>query len=274
LGGNNIGDEYANQSAKRKFYWRDTQIRLTGQTVTILQTAFFIDWFGIAEWKQHLTPDSKKWTSTNFPDELFTAAGALLTAGSRSENRIFSDGIIPTQIIYSAPDDVNREKVKNAFLKMITDAKKYVYIQTPYFIPDEVFTCALKIAAYTGVDVRIMIPETWDKPYVKAASYGYVRDLLSVGIRFFHYPGFIHAKSIAVDDAISSIGTVNIDTRSFILHFELTALMYDEQVTRKNREIFLADEAKCTEAQKKWFDSRTPLVKAWWGFCKLFSPFM
>jgi cardiolipin synthase len=119
-----------------------------------------------------------------------------------------------------------------------------------------------------------MIPGDWDKSYVKAASYGYVRDLLRDGIRFFHYPGFIHAKTIVIDGAISSIGTVNIDTRSFNLHFEVTALFYDTEFAEHNREIFTTDEAKCTEAQQNWYDSRHFWVKAWWGFCKLFSPFM
>jgi cardiolipin synthase len=274
LGGNNIGDEYANRSKKRSYYWRDTQIRLTGASVAMLQTAFLVDWFGIAEWKKPLNVRMKGWKQPAYPDELLNANNVLLAAGAKTLERIFTRGIIPTQIIYSAPDDVNREKIKNAFLKMITAAKKYVYIQTPYFIPDEVFLSALKIAAYSGVDVRIMIPGAWDKIYVKAASYGYVRDLLRDGIRFFHYPGFIHAKSIVIDDAISSIGTVNIDTRSFNLHFEVTALFYDTALGEHNRSIFSADQSKCTEARLSWFDSRPFWVKAWWGFCKLFSPFM
>jgi cardiolipin synthase len=267
LGGNNIGDEYANRSAKHKYYWRDTQIRLTGASVAMLKTAFLVDWFGIAEWKKPLN-------QRTISEEQPNSSADLHAADIKTREQLFTRGIIPTQIIYSAPDDVNREKIKNAFLKMITAAKKYVYIQTPYFIPDEVFLSALKIAAYSGVDVRIMIPGKWDKPYVKAASYGYVRDLLRDGIRFFHYPGFVHAKSIVIDDAISSIGTVNIDTRSFNLHFEVTALFYDTALAEHNRNIFTADEAKCAEAQQNWYDSRHFWVKAGWGFCKLFSPFM
>jgi cardiolipin synthase len=274
LGGNNIGDEYANQSAKPRFYWRDTQLRLTGPSVTVLRAFFLVDWYGIAEWKNRLPPSKNKRAVGNYPSELFSAGGALLNAGTRSFNQLCADGAIPTQIIYSAPDDVNREKIKNSFIKMISAAKRYVYIQTPYFMPDEVFASALKIAAYSGVDVRVMIPGKWDKSYVKAASFGYVRDLLREGVRFFHYPGFIHAKSITVDDDISSIGTVNIDSRSFHLHFEVSALLYDKSIAKQNRAIFLNDQKECQEARLAWYDSRNPFVKAQWGFCKLFSPFM
>ncbi|MDR3284024.1 MAG: cardiolipin synthase [Treponema sp.] len=274
LGGNNIGDEYANQAAKPRFYWRDTQLRLTGASVAVLRTLFLVDWYGIAEWKNRLPPSAKKRTVSNYPTQLTAAGRTLLNAGKRSFGQLQNGGAIPTQIIYSAPDDVNRDKIKNAFVKMISAAKKYVYIQTPYFMPDEVFATALKIAAYSGVDVRVMIPGTWDKSYVKAASSGFVRDMLREGVRFFHYPGFIHAKSITVDDGISSIGTVNIDSRSFHLHFEVSALLYDKSIAQQNRTIFLSDQKECAEARQDWYDSRNPFVKAWWGFCKLFSPFM
>ena len=133
---------------------------------------------------------------------------------------------------------------------------------------------AVTTAAESGVDVRVMIPGTPDKPYVYYSTMSYMGELLEAGVRVFLYPGFIHSKSIAVDDEISTIGTTNIDMRSFQLHFELNAFMYDENTCRDCRRIFSEDEKKCTELTVGAYQKRGLKNVMLEGFFRLFSPIM
>lgn len=274
-GGMNIGNEYANISRKRRHLtWRDTSVRITGASVFSLQTVFLIDWYSVSAWKSRsrtieeagsyfpptLADELKNGYSANWQEQFFTE---LLTPGN-----------IPTQIITSGPNGKHQVQIEDVLIKIITSAKKQVLIQTPYFTPDEQFISALKTAVYSGVDVRIMIPRDWDKFYMKAASYQFVRDLQGIGIKFFQYPGFIHAKTLTADRKISSIGTANIDCRSFQLHFEVTALFYDESFASRTAALFQTDQEKSHQIEYGEFDKKPSIVRGLWSFCKLFTPLM
>lgn len=270
IGGHNIGDEYAGLTPMRRLRnigrWRDTQARFTGTSVALAQALFLTDWSSVAA------------SGDSSPEELaryFSHAGSF-KRGADEQNealfaRVFDKGAIPTQIVAAGPDDAHGSGMEDLFIKLIASAARYVYIQTPYFVPTKAISETLKVAAASGVDVRVMLPERWDKFYVKAASYSFVRELLTFGIRFFHYQGFIHAKTVVVDDAVTSIGSTNLDPRSFSLHYEVSALFYDAGVAVHNRGIFLADERQCREAQREAYERCFFAVRAWRGFFRLFS---
>jgi len=145
---------------------------------------------------------------------------------------------------------------------MISSAKKNIYIQTPYFVPDDSILEALKMAAFSGVDVRIMIPCMPDHMFVYWATYSYVGILLDAGARIFIYDdGFLHAKTICVDGEVASIGSANFDIRSFRLNFETNAFIYDASEVYKLEAIFETDMTKCRELTKQLYRNRPMSVK-------------
>ncbi|MBP5436717.1 MAG: PLDc N-terminal domain-containing protein [Treponema sp.] len=181
---------------------------------------------------------------------------------------------IPTQIVTAGPNEKHKANIEDTFIRMIMSARKNIFIQTPYFTPDEGFYTVLKLAAYTGIKVRIMIPSQWDKFFMKAASYEFAREMCAEGVEFYLYPGFIHSKMMTVDGKISSIGTTNIDVRSFRLLFEENAIFYDKNFTAECERIFAEDMELCRRVTKEDFDKRFILKRAWGSFCKLFSPLL
>lgn len=245
VGGFNIGDEYLGEN-KKFGYWRDTHLQITGSAVDSLQQRFLLDWRYASEEK--ITFDKKY-----FPNK-------------------HSKGQIGIQIVSSGPDS-EWEQIKNGYIKMIHSAKKSVYIQTPYFIPDESILEALKIASLSGVDVRIMIPNKPDHPFVYWASLCYIGELLKSGVRSYTYnKGFIHSKTIVVDGAISSVGTANMDVRSFKLNFEVNAFIYDVNVSKKLEEIFEEDIKVSTEITKDLYEKRSAVIKFKESISRLLSP--
>ena len=275
MGGMNIGDEYANNSKnKRKPLWRDTHVRITGSSVLSMQAIFMTDWFTTPAWKTRLRKleDITKY----FPPAVFSGLQEKITSVSHvNVNKdIFTTRNIPTQILTAGPDDIHKTEIEDALVRMIMSAENYVYIQTPYFTPNPQFINAIKIAASSGVDVRIMVPEKWDKSYVRAASYEFIREMMDYGIGFYHYNGFIHSKTLVTDDRVATIGSTNIDTRSFELHFEMNGIFYDNNFAVKNKNIFMEDMKNCRLATKEWFDRQFILRRAIWIFCKLFSALM
>ncbi len=273
LGGFNVGDEYVNQSRRKKVLWRDTHVRLRGSCVSLLQMIFLMDWYSVCLTDK--TIESPEETAKFFPAD---AADAFVqkpeTTTGLSVPRHICDTGVPVQIVTSGPNDQQNSEIKDAMIRMIMSAKKSIYIQTPYFTPDDAFYTALKIAALSGIDVRIMLPDQWDKFYVKAAAQEYIREMLTFGISFYHYPGFIHSKTIVVDGKLATIGSTNIDARSFSLHFEVNAFFYSAQFGELCEKAFLDDQQKCRHAKKENLDKRFILIRAWWSFCKLFSPLM
>jgi cardiolipin synthase A/B len=155
---------------------------------------------------------------------------------------------------------------------MVSSAQRTCYLQTPYFIPDVSVMTALRIAALSGVDVRIMIPTKPDQPFVHWASLANVGELLDAGVRAFTYnAGFLHAKTITIDDLVTSIGSANWDLRSFKWNFESNAVIYDKEVAKKYREVFEDDMTRSTEITPKSYAARPRSTRVKESVCRLFS---
>jgi cardiolipin synthase len=247
IGGFNIGDEYLGLD-KRYGLWRDTHLRVTGSAVLQMQGHFLLDW------------DLASKESIDYDNGYFPISEHEGTAGM--------------QILASGPDD-EREQIKLAYLKIILSAKDRLYIQTPYFIPDQSLMDALRIAANSGVDVRMMIPAVPDHKLVYWASYSYLKGLLTIGVKCYLYEkGFLHAKTIIADDKVASVGTANIDIRSFKLNFEVNAFIYDEAKAGELSNIFINDMKDSKELTLVQYKSRPRLHQAVESVARLLSPIL
>ncbi|HSO57898.1 MAG TPA: cardiolipin synthase [Paenisporosarcina sp.] len=248
IGGFNVGDEYL--GLNRKFgYWRDTHLRIEGSALHPLQTRFILDWNQASRDK-----------NIEYSDRYFPA--------------IPLKGSVGLQIVSSGPDS-EWEQIKNGYLKLITMAKKYIYIQSPYFIPDASFMDSLRIACLSGIDVRIMIPNKPDHMFVYWATYSYVGNLIKAGAKVYIYEnGFLHTKMIVVDDEASTVGTANIDVRSFKLNFEVNAFIYDRETSHQLAELFEQDMLLSTELTWELYEERTRIIKMKESFSRLLSPIL
>ncbi|MCH1970595.1 phospholipase D-like domain-containing protein [Romboutsia hominis] len=181
---------------------------------------------------------------------------------------------VGVQIVSSGPDITELDEIKYGYMKMIQGAKKYLYIQSPYFILDKTLVDILRVACLSGVDVRIMIPSKPDHPFVYWASYSYAGELLKFGAKLYTYDenAFLHAKTIVIDDTICSIGTANMDIRSFELNFEVNAFMYSPEVAKKQKKIFENDILKSKEITLDIYNSRSNIVRIKQSISRLLSP--
>jgi len=221
VGGFNIGDEYLGK-VKKWGYWRDAAVRIIGDAALACQLRFFFDWNYAAKRERQV------YQHRYFPD-IPSSSGAAV------------------QVVSGGPDTF-WNPIKEAYLKMINSATETIYIQTPYFIPDDSVRDALRIAALSGLDVRIMIPNRPDHPFVYWAGLSFVGQLLESGVRAYTYEnGFLHAKTIVVDEVAASVGSANWDLRSFGLNFETNAVIYDQTVAHSLKEAFKKDLEVCTE---------------------------
>ncbi|MFB1049700.1 cardiolipin synthase [Paraliobacillus sp. JSM ZJ581] len=246
IGGFNIGDEYL--GASKKFgYWRDTHLRVFGESVRNMQARYILDW-----------------NQASRHDILY-------------EDRYFKSepkGDVGIQIVSSGPDS-EWEQIKNGYIKMIMEAKKFVYIQTPYFIPDESLADAIRISVLSGVDVRVMIPNKPDHPFVYWATYSYVGELLEAGAKIYIYQqGFLHAKTIVVDGKIASVGTANIDVRSFRLNFEVNAFLYSEKIANQLLNEYHKDIENSTELTLSEYEKRSLWIRFKESVSRLISPIL
>ncbi|WP_207711003.1 cardiolipin synthase [Romboutsia sp. CE17] len=245
-GGINIGDEYMGRN-KKFGYWRDTHIRIEGTSVYMLQMTFLIDWY--YNTKEVLL--DKKY----FP-------------------KLGSFGNSMMQVVASGPDS-DWEAIHYAYFLAICQAKRSIYIETPYFIPDESIIRALKSAALSGVDVRIIFPKIADHKIVNTASYSYFDDILKSGGKVYLYnKGFTHSKVIIIDNIIASTGSANMDLRSFMLNFEINAFIYDENVIELMKEDFFEDMKNSDEIDKDEFKNRSIVEKSKESIARLFSPIL
>ena len=249
IGGFNIGNEYLGLS-KRFGFWRDTHLRIRGDAVHQLTLSFIMDW-NFAQEKTHLALSS----------DLFPA------------NNV-QPGTSALQVLSSGPD-TEWSSIQYAYMKMINSANSQILIQSPYFIPDDSILEALRIAALSGVDVRIMIPGHPDHPFVYWAALSYLGELLKAGVRCYEYEhGFLHTKVMVVDECIASIGTANLDVRSFRLNFEINTIIYDRQLAAETAAQFHKDAKKCTEITKAWYDARPRSVRIREALSRLVSPIL
>lgn len=254
VGGFNVGKEYISKDPKFG-YWRDTHLKIHGEAVLGLQLRFAQDWnYATGE---NLFKDMtyfKEMDPLPMPDSL--------------------DDMVGIQIISSGPDTQERQ-IRDNYLELFHKAKHHIYIQTPYFIPDDAVLSALQIAARSGVDVRLMIPCKPDHPFVYWATYSYAGDLIKAGARCYTYQdGFLHAKGVIVDGCVSSYGTANMDIRSFELNFEVNAVIYDEATTERLETAFLDDLPRCREITLEVYEARGLWIHLKEQFCRLLSPLL
>ena len=217
IGGMNIALRYVKGTEPQP--WRDTMLQITGSGVYGLQRAFLVDWYFVDR--------------TQISDRKYYP---------KSTEPISNTTLIQT--VTSGPVTPYPE-IMQGMVRVILAAKRYLYIETPYFLPTEPVLFALKTAALGGVDVRLMVPLRSDAKFVEWASRSYLREVVNTGVRVsFYKAGFLHSKVIVSDDAICSCGSTNIDFRSFENNFEANLFIYDKKVAEEMRDMFLADEAE------------------------------
>lgn len=252
-GGINIADRYLNDPKYRdpheKWpYWRDTHLCIKGQAVHTLQFLFMGDWNFCAEADLPITQDY-------FPD--IPATGKDLV-----------------QIAASGPDS-ERSSIMLSYLAAINQAERSVYITTPYFIPNDSILHALQQAALSGRDVRLLVPDVSDSRVVNRASESFFEDLLDCGVRVFRYQkGFIHAKTMVVDENLSVVGTANMDIRSFDFNFEVNAFVYSREMNWKLTEAFLQDTLHSRELSLEEWKGRGRWARLVEAVVRLFSPLL
>lgn len=244
VGGMNIADRYMRTSADARGAWRDTHLRIVGPAVGGLQYSFAVDWSFMG---QPLIEDKDDTRWEENPNECIQ----LHTSG-------------PTG---------HWSNIAMLFAKAIGNASRRVYIQTPYFLPPEYLLRALQVAALAKVDVRIMMPERSDSAILTNASYSYVQECLRSGIKIYLYRGgMLHAKTVIIDDEISSVGSTNFDFRSFEHNFECNAFIYSREVNQRLADIFVADMRLCGRVNPGEWNRRPKLQKAKESIVRLLSP--
>ncbi|HSJ39131.1 MAG TPA: cardiolipin synthase, partial [Planococcus sp. (in: firmicutes)] len=247
IGGFNVGTEYLGEVEKFG-YWRDTHLRVEGDVVHHIQDRFVLDWNYSNQQKSR--------------DDIFCFPQHEVTK------------FAPMQIVTSGPNS-HTEHLKNMMIKMISSAEREIYIQTPYFIPDKSFMDACKMALLSGVKMHIMIPGKPDHPFVMWASWSFLGDLLDYGADVYLYDrGFLHAKTLVVDGEISTVGTTNLDARSFLLNFEVNALVYNRRIALELQSLYESDIADCRKLTKEIYEKRNWTVKLREGFSRLLSPIL
>ncbi len=214
IGGMNIARRYRDGVGERP--WRDTMVKVCGPAVYGLQRAFLVDWHFVG---RALISDKRY-----YPDIDATAA------------------VEPIQVVTSSPFEPMPELMQG-YVRLVNSARRYVYIETPYFMPTESVMLALKTAVLSGVDVRVIVPHKGDSHFVELASQSYLREAADAGVRILLYePGFIHSKMLVSDDSVATCGSTNIDYRSFENNFEANAFFYGADTAVRFRDIFLADQ--------------------------------
>lgn len=252
IGGFNIGDQYLGRS-KKFGYWRDTHLRIIGNAAVALQSQFFMDWNATVK-------NAKESAPIEYADRYFP-----LQRGQGST------GI---QIVSSGPDN-ETEAIKLGYLKLISNAHDYIYIQTPYLIPDDSVMEALGVAALSGVKVKIMIPSMPDHAFVYRATEYYAKELLEKNVEIYRYDnGFIHAKTMVVDGQMCSVGSANLDFRSFKLNFEVNAFCYDRKLTIELTDIFKQDLKESLRLTPGYFQKQSWWLKFKQYFSRLLSPIL
>ena len=249
-GGINLADEYINEEV-RFGHWKDTGIRLYGEGVWNLTVMFLQMWSIITGVRTHIPA----YSPYVFHTEEFESDGFVQPYGD-------------------SPMD-NETVGENVYLNIISQAKKYVFICTPYLIIDNEMMMALCLAAKKGVDVRIITPGIPDKKMVFLLTQSYYKQLIEAGVRVYEYtPGFVHSKTFVCDDEIATVGTINLDYRSLYLHFECGVWMYQSQAVREAKEDMEATLPKCKEVSLDFCNKRNIFVRGIQSIMRLIAPLL
>lgn len=245
VGGMNLAERYM-----RGFdwgIWHDTHWLVEGRAVHGLQTVFLLDWY--------------------FVDQTLITSSCYFP-------RIEDCGDTLMQVVTSEPIGEWRE-IMQGLVMAITGARKYFYIQTPYFLPTEVVLEALQTAALSGVDVRLMLPVRADNRYTHLGSCSYLADVMRAGVKvYFYKKGFLHSKLMVSDDKLSTVGSTNVDFRSFEHNFEVNVFAYDTETALHMREIFLQDQRDCEQLLLKTWEKRPWRRKAEESLVRLLAPLL
>ena len=247
-GGINVSDRYINDKQNR-LYWRDTHLRIDGPGVFYLQYLFFTDWNFCSGKK--VKPSAEHFAAEKtYPEDTMV------------------------QVVASGPDS-DQPAVLFSILQAINLAKKEILITTPYFIPGDTILDALKIAALSGISVKLLVPGVSDSRLVNAAARSYYGELLAAGVEVYLYEkGFVHAKTMVTDSSLAIIGTANMDMRSFELNFEVNAIVYDEKLSAKLRSTFFDDLTNAKKIDAKKWNTRPAYKQLPEKLARLFSPVM
>lgn len=244
-GGINIADRYIIGSELGK--WRDTVVRIEGSGVHGIQKLFLIDWYFV---ERKVITDEKY-----FP-----------------KPPVFDNNII--QVVPSGPD-TDWASIMQGICSAIMAANNYVYIHTPYFMPNELVNGCIQMAALSGTEIRLMIPEKSDALLSDMSTSSYLSGMMEAGVRVFKYKtGMLHSKAIVIDDFVSIVGSTNMDDRSFKHNFEVNAFIYDEKTALQLKELFEDDMEQCEELNLDNWNNRQRRQKLKESFARLFSPLM
>ncbi|CDA74981.1 phospholipase D domain protein [Bacteroides sp. CAG:530] len=227
--------------------WRDTHICLKGKAVYGIQTAFLTDWFAV---------DRTLLTSAQYFPKMDTVGTSV------------------AQIVTSDPVGEWHD-IMLGLVKAISCAQRYIYVETPYFLPTEQVMAAFQTAALSGVDVRLMIPKKADAFITHKGTMSYLDELMKSGVKvYFYRAGFLHSKLWVADDEWASVGSTNLDFRSFEHNFEANAFFYDEKTVCTMKEIFLEDMRKCMTLSQKIWDKRSFKNKIVESVVRLLAPLL
>jgi len=245
MGGMNIADRYV--EGNKLGPWRDTHFKITGPGVYGLQSSFILDWY---------------------------AASNQLIKGKPYYPELPKPDDTKMQIVTSGPA-ARWRTLMQAFIFCISNAKKYIYIQTPYFLPTEALNLALETAALGGIDVRLMIPKYSDTKSAQLATYSYVDKMLKAGVKvYFYTQGFLHSKLLLIDDNICCFGSSNFDFRSFEHNFEINAFVYHEAFALKMKAMFMLDMRDCEVIPFLVWRKRPITKRLVESFMRLFAPLL
>ena len=248
IGGMNIALRYVKGTGTMP--WRDTMLKVTGGAVYALQRAFLVDWYFV---DRTLLSDRKY-----YPPMI----GSQQTANN-----------CLAQVVTSGPVTPYPE-IMQGFVRVILGARRYLYLETPYFLPNDSILFALKTAALAGVDVRVLCPMYCDARFVEWASRSYLKEVLEAGVKVSLYKtGFLHSKLMVCDDSITTCGSTNLDFRSFENNFEANIFFYDEGVALRMKKVFLKDQEQSVALEQ--VPGRMHggfLVRLWESITRMLSP--
>lgn len=249
VGGMNIGDEYLGKG--KIGYWRDTSVKIYGDIVSTFEKEFY---FSMSIVKNKFLKDEKTSNEISLKYE--------------EEDNVYM------QVISSGPN-YEFPAIRDNYIKLIQEARKSVFIQTPYFVPDDLLLDTLKSAVLSGIDVKIMIPNKADHPFIYWINQYYVAELLRLGANIYRYEnGFIHSKTILVDEEVVSVGTCNFDYRSFYLNFEINLNVYNKEVANTFKIQYYKDIAISKKLTFADFKKRSIFTKVKESVFRLLSPIM
>lgn len=251
VGGINVSDRYDN-SIDTGLYWRDTHVMITGPGVANLQRHFIINWRACQPNKLKISKD------------LFPPAQSFSNLNEVGMSQIMSGGPIYTM-----------SNIMLTYAKIFSLAQSKLFISNPYFIPNDTILDTLKMAAKSGIDVRLMLPKKSDSAIVGAASKFYFNELLYAGVKIFLYKkGFIHAKTVVADNMLSVVGTANMDIRSFDLNFEIFSVIYSKKFAGDLEGAFINDMKECDQVDYDEWDKLSKLKKLGYAIARLISSFL